>query len=817
VNNLKRALSVASFALLVASGSVRGQLPTGRVAGRVTDSVGAPIAGASVVIRGAAVEVVTNESGDFLMVRVAPGTHTIAVRIVGFRRFEQEIDVVAGRLTTISVRLVREQALSLEPVTISAVARPVAVAAWSNQGAGDSARSAARIADSLERAGNWQDARRVLTSAGRRCPVADVGLECRLVISYATAYSFQIQARQTTASDSAAPLLDTAAQFYVRVLRESPRHAATIDNLTSVYRMLGRDSALENLLLTTMSLDSSRGGAYALRLGDEYRRQRAYDQSIAAYRRAIDADPDDPIARQRLVEAYRDLPLPQVRELFALVSQDRDWELRFPRAALDAYELAALRLGREDRTASLEACRRWMRLLSETQLLDSARLARMEGTWLTGAVRALAAFALDPGTPLDSSTAVWQGEEGTETFGRVALAIGRTVLSGGDAKTAEAYWQRGLHAARLAAPVSLDLERELAVLYTRHPELDPDGAKFRSMEAELFFEKSEAIFRADREAVQRYHTVLGLIYAERGRWGSPYDAHSALFQLDQALQTAHARDVSTRSFQPLPYLRALLAKGYEAIGARQQASSAYLDAAEASLDGDDIAGARDALTRAGHLSLTGSLASRKQGLVALASARARYATSDSTRSNMLPCDSAATVATRSAAAAGLPGAFLQRQSFKLTADCVLNGSSEQRSQGAARLLEARMRDSFMLVGVGDLLRLERINAEVLRRVSVRGSASHLDYRRHDVPGTGVPVSFAGETRPAYLTVSPELVLGARVLTALGSGADSVRIHIEGRSVAIGAGRTTAPDTTLVKRIRRVPGVVNVVVPPRPEQ
>src|SRR6266436_5936971 len=130
-----------------------------------------------------------------------------------------------------------------------------------------------------------------------------------------------------------------------------------------------------------------------------------------------------------------------------------------------------------------------------------------------------------------------------ETF---LAELGRRRSAAADAVGAETYWQMGLRIAEAfpEAPVMLDLAMETAALYQRHRELDPDGRKFRDIEQRLFDQKSEAYARADKDAIQQLHTVLGLIYVERGIWQSNLPWTNATYQLEHALSTARERDAA---------------------------------------------------------------------------------------------------------------------------------------------------------------------------------------------------------------------------------------------------------------------------------
>jgi len=98
----------------------------------------------------------------------------------------------------------------------------------------------------------------------------------------------------------------------------------------------------------------------------------------------------------------------------------------------------------------------------------------------------------------------------------------------------EGTWQTALKIVRgdHRSPSSLELRRALALLYVRYPDLDPTQSKLKDLVEQIFEDKMGAIQSNDLEAEQRYHTVLGLIFAGQQKWGSDYDPYSARSNCD---------------------------------------------------------------------------------------------------------------------------------------------------------------------------------------------------------------------------------------------------------------------------------------------
>jgi tetratricopeptide (TPR) repeat protein len=106
------------------------------------------------------------------------------------------------------------------------------------------------------------------------------------------------------------------------------------------------------------------------------------------------------------------------------------------------------------------------------------------------------------------------------------------------------------------------------LLGERADTIDPGGRHLAQLVAELFEAKSLAYKVGDLEEIARLHVILGTIYERQGRWGSPDEVESAVFQWRGAL-TAQERLARQRTPMPggppvlSPILHTQLAHAYE--------------------------------------------------------------------------------------------------------------------------------------------------------------------------------------------------------------------------------------------------------------
>jgi TonB-linked SusC/RagA family outer membrane protein len=124
------ALGVA--ALTGASGTAHAQaagapVRTGTVRGRVVDDASKrPIDNVQVSVVGTTIGAITNATGEFTLVRVPAGTHTLRVRRIGFGPRDQPVTVTADATTTVDITL-QAAASQLDQVIVTALGQSAQV------------------------------------------------------------------------------------------------------------------------------------------------------------------------------------------------------------------------------------------------------------------------------------------------------------------------------------------------------------------------------------------------------------------------------------------------------------------------------------------------------------------------------------------------------------------------------------------------------------------------------------------------------------------------------------------------------------------
>lgn len=668
----------------------------------------------------------------------------------------------------------------------------------------------------LQEAARWADALAALEQGIARCGPDDEGRPCRVALSLRAGY---IAERWSRREEGAEPPARRAASFYEAVLKDAPRHGPALNNLALVYRSLGETARGIALLRGALTADHALASTVGVTLGDLLRQARKTAEALDAYRRALAEDPDDLAAAQRIVGLYRaELPdrIDQLPKLLA------EWSRRSTldeaveqghRAVIEATYAGAERL-------ALESLVRWVELSARRRWLSARSLDALPAAWRHAAVTDLAAYVAAPERA--PSRSWWLGTApARNALAAVALALGHERLGKGDAAGAAARWTAGVALSPLYDEyqyrselkgvwmVRADLQAELASLYFKHPALDPQHREFSRLVADLFGGKAQAYGLGDREAIQRYHTVLGLLFAQRKEWKSRAPYMNAVFQLSNAIKTADAR-APERGPQPLPELKALLARGYAETGRTRDARATYARAAEAYLDTDDLGRAGEMLAHGRRL--PGPPAPGEPALGVIVTSRAAI---PATPKTALAADAALKSSREHAwifggTLAGLGADFVARQRFKALADFSARaaevGDGAAATRYAAAALDRGVKDVHAFVDFGDLVRLRNVRRTVTAPLRLDAPDK--------IAGKAWLLSVPGETAPRRVEVSAEEVLAGRVLETLESHpavlSRDVSVTISGSKVQLEGG----DDSHLrdaARKLGRLPGVSGIEV------
>lgn len=122
-----RSMSIANPALMVAvtdstdSTAVTTQVLLGsaRLAGRVLNAAGRPLAGARVQLEGTVRTATTRPTGEFFLDSLPPGTQLVTVRLLGYAPTEEAVDLSSAETRNVTIRL-NDYVPVLETVRVTA-------------------------------------------------------------------------------------------------------------------------------------------------------------------------------------------------------------------------------------------------------------------------------------------------------------------------------------------------------------------------------------------------------------------------------------------------------------------------------------------------------------------------------------------------------------------------------------------------------------------------------------------------------------------------------------------------------------------------
>jgi tetratricopeptide (TPR) repeat protein len=620
---------------------------------------------------------------------------------------------------------------------------------------------------------------------------------CRLRLDYTLGYAYERLSDIAVPPDLRAKYERSAADWYEKALRVQPRHVATLDNLARLAQAGGNRTRAIALLAAAAEADPAQRAGYSQRIGDLYRGMGRRAEALAAYEAAAGASADSEAALRRIVE------LTASEAPGVLMQRAEVWEATHPGVAGLAYEAIMRATYAADTKLAERALVAWLDLLARREAVSPGIVVRLPPEWSSPAVAELRRFLSDPWT-FEASDGWWsqlvaESALRPEALSHAGLAMGRDVLArGGGAESAERCWRVALRLAPRDSPSQLDLQAQLATLYHQRPDLDPDGSKTAALIDVLFEGKSAVIVRQDDAATERYHTTLGLILAELGRFGPRSRVDSALFQLEHARDVSQAVQSSSGRLRPLPEIERLLAKGYEVEGLRDDAAQAALRATRAYLDVDDVRRATKMLDDARRL---GIALADDHPLAVLSRLRAGL----SSRGAPDAALAAQAGAWSAATSADLPADFVDRQRFKLLSDVARARPSD--TLAAARALTLAAEKRLPLLSAGDVLRAEaasRIVAEAFGFELGRAGQAR------DSPSAALQVSL-GSTA-TELALPPQALLAARVAVQADTAWGATKLRLQGKKLILEPHDLSAAEIKLLSdKLKGVQGIESVAV------
>ena len=425
-----------------------------------------------------------------------------------------------------------------------------------------------------------------------------LGADGKLASYRAYLYFSKAYLLQRTPEGTGEQNLKAAQTAYESALQNQPNDLKIISNIISVSRSLNDWETAETYTREAIRIDTENEGDWYTVLGEIYELKGNQESSWKSYSDAIDKDPQNLDAAQKLLSLYDGYSYEYTDKLYQKCLQ------------LNEYGLSEMAMkGLEDIIIKLCASNQEIK---DSIILSWAGIVAGNGWVRPRLGKRLANMRCDHGafeqlerniakrwpTQLNNSNWWQQNERRYFFYQALQKSWADYLLSTGAKKEAMELYRSCRKESRYLRDYSEEiygrngvLEMEILIQIARlygDKSLDRDGENFRILERELFEQKGEAYRSEDLESIQKFHTILGLIYVDRKKWEGGY-AKNARFQLSNAISTAKRRaEIDPSVYTPLPHLYKYLGDTYTAIGNDDRAADAYLNAAIDYMETDNL-------------------------------------------------------------------------------------------------------------------------------------------------------------------------------------------------------------------------------------
>jgi len=631
----------------------------------------------------------------------------------------------------------------------------------------------------------------------QKCPAGILGTGCRALLNYTVGYVFQHHARTASTADDRERALNSATVSYRAALEDDPNNSAVHYDLALALSHLGKQELAITELQRAVETDPQHW-QYIVKLGDFYAEGKNWQVAMHAYEQAAQTAPGADAPLQRILELTRRGQGLSAQEL---ESRCGKWEALHPKIAQNCYEQFILMAYASDNTEAEAALVRWLNIVARQDKVDEHLLDALPPDWNTLALSPLRAALRGN---LSEGSGNWWTQTGMrgEVWARFLLTVGEQAAPQG-AAVMERIWQTALAPVRSnpRSGSSLELRRSLALLYVRYPDIDPNHRKLDALVEQIFVGKMQAIRSNDLEAQQRYHSVLGLIFADEQKWGSDGDSHGATFQLKSTLDVADQRYQREGIYQPLPEIKELLAKVYEKTNRAAEAAKVRWDTILAYMDSDQLDRAGQAIE-----TFQSPDGFDRADLNSLLRMRRDAVTAPEERKSAVLAQLSGL-----GPGSGISPEFLARQQFKTLADLVAGTNESESVQAALKAYSLAVEQHVPLVGVNDLSRWQAVQQQLVDSVGARSEKTLV---RPGGSGGSAELKLAlpGSTVAQSVFVSPQTMQAAHVAQVLGPE----RLTQYGHLMILTGSKLAVPDSAMlspeVRQKLETNGVKVVAVP-----
>jgi tetratricopeptide (TPR) repeat protein len=443
----------------------------------------------------------------------------------------------------------------------------------------------ALIANSIDKCGSTRDAS-----------------DCLMKLNFTAGYMYQVASNESTINQKTQ--LRRSLMHYQKAHEIDPSNISVINNLFLVYKALGNTDAAIATLNQAIKVDQNNKTKYEINKGDICYDSQDYKRAIEFYRPAFFADLNNEALAWKIFNSYAQIPDQNEAfgDLFKFSGELFDQGLfDLARNGFLYAVKSALAVNNNDKAEM--ACVSWAETISRKSAVSGSYADELPDikTWSSGCNKQLQKLLTNSFSSTDSIRWWTANNYRRHIVASILLKMESEALMRNDVISAvnmletalkiapEFYVYDGDPKLKIYFPVKMDIAIELSRMYNRYPRLDLNKTKYDSLISELFNEKSMHYLQNDLASIQKSHTMLGLIFADRNIWHSTSFAGNAIFQLENAIKfQKRLEKENPEKFKPIPALYQTLAKGYKITHKPEMEYKTLIDAAIGYLDLDNL-------------------------------------------------------------------------------------------------------------------------------------------------------------------------------------------------------------------------------------
>lgn len=442
----------------------------------------------------------------------------------------------------------------------------------------------------------------LITKGFEKCDRSDRASDCLFKLNFTAGYLYQIAS--TESSDNQNSQLDNAMIYYRRAHAINPTDISVINNMFLVSKALGNFQEAIKMLDLAIAADKKNKTKYNINKGDVYYDSKDFKTAIEFYKPAFFADMNNEAIGWKIFYSYSQLPNKSeaFEGLYSFSNALFDKGLND--LARNGFLYAVKNaLSVNDDGKAEQGCVRWAETIARKEAITGTYIDELPDlkTWTSVCNKELQMLLTNSFGNSENLRWWTANNYRRHIVASILLRMESAALLAGNVKSGVQMLENALKIApefyvynsdpnlKIYFPAKMDVAIELSRLYNRYPDLDLNKAKYDNLINELFNEKSMHYLQNDLASIQKSHTMLGLIFADRNIWQSSWFAGNAIFQLENAIKfQKRIEKENPEKFKPVPALHQTLAKGYKMVHKPEMEYKTLIDAAAGYLDIDNL-------------------------------------------------------------------------------------------------------------------------------------------------------------------------------------------------------------------------------------